>query len=384
VVGVFLIAFVIVGCGGMGGPENVSGREGERDVTVTNEETTAPEGGRSSAKTTQEPTGLDVEVVSPGKTYIPAGFGDGSLWATRPENCGGLGTCAGPGNMLLKRLDPRTGEEVAEVPLKHFFAEITEVTFGAGSVWVSSEDYLPGPVYGKKPSDVVLRIDPRTNRVVDRISVYSSSGLAFGHGSVWVTSPSYGIVSRIDPETDEVVANIEVGRGAVDIATDEGSGAVWVAGLYLSKTMSGLDSPKYSEDRKLTRIDPETNRVVAEIPIEAHSPDGGASSVAVGEGAVWTQSSDGKLYKVDPTANEVVAKVSLGDSSSHLVVYGGAVWATVQATSRTQLVRVDPSTAHVVATADLGPVDKVGYGILVAGGGYVWFVSGDRLARVAP
>jgi DNA-binding beta-propeller fold protein YncE len=81
--------------------------------------------------------------------------------------------------------------------------------------------------------DVVLRIDPRTNRVVDRFPVDPPSGLAFGHGSVWATSAGHGTLSRIDPQTGEVVAKIEVGRRAVDVAADEGSGAVWVAGLYL-------------------------------------------------------------------------------------------------------------------------------------------------------
>ena len=78
-------------------------------------------------------------------------------------------------------------------------------------------------------------------------------------------------MSRIDPQSGKVVAKIKVGRGAVDIAADESSGAVWVASSYLPKTYGGYDSPKYSEDKNLTRIDPETNRVVEEIPIEAHS-----------------------------------------------------------------------------------------------------------------
>ncbi|HET7271710.1 MAG TPA: hypothetical protein VFI90_11565 [Rubrobacter sp.] len=104
---------------------------------------------------------------------------------------------------------------------------------GAGSVWVSSGAVYPGPTGGKQPNDVVPRVDPKKNRVVDSIPVYSSSGLAFGHGSVWVTSASYGIVSRIGPESGEVVAKIEVGRGAADIAVDESSGAVWLAGLHI-------------------------------------------------------------------------------------------------------------------------------------------------------
>jgi hypothetical protein len=47
-------------------------------------------------------------------------------------------------------------------------------------------------------------------------------------------------------------------------------------------------------------------------------------------------------------------------------------------------VRVDPRTGRVVASEELGSGGKVGYGRLVAGGGYVWFGSGDGLARVAP
>jgi len=307
---------------------------------------------------------------------MPAGFGEGSLWATDL-----------PPKPLLKRLDPRTGAEEEVIPLKGFFSNITEVAVGAGSVWVSSGDYYPGPVGKRLPGDVVFRIDPETNRVVDRIPVDSPCGLAFGHGSVWATSAEHGTVSRIDPETGEVAAEIEVGRGAVDIAADERSGAVWVAGLYLPKDYGGYDSPEASEDNKLSRVDPETNRVVAEIPIGAGSPDGGAQSVAVGEGAVWAQSSDGRLFKVDPATNEVVAVVPLGDYSSHLLVSGGAVWATVQVSTATRLVRVAPRTGHVVASEDLGPTERVGFGRLVAGGGYVWFASGTgevTLARVAP
>ena len=57
----------------------------------------------------------------------------------------------------------------------------------------------------------------------------------------------------------------------MDIAADESSGAVWVASAY----------PKHSEDNNLTRLDPDTNRVVEEIPIESHSRYlGGAYDVA--------------------------------------------------------------------------------------------------------
>ena len=297
-----------------------------------------------------------------------------------------------PTSMLLKRLDPRSGKEEAAVELEGFFANITEVAFGAGSVWVSSADYYPGPEDGGgSPGDAVLKVDPGTNRVVDWISVVSPSGVAFGHGSAWVTSAGRGIVSRINPETGGVTAEIEVGR----VAVDERSGAVWVAGLHLPEDYAESLPPERSEDRKLTRVNPETNGVVTEIPIEAGSPNGGAQSVAVGDGAVWVQSVGGKLFKVDPRSDEVLAVVRLGDYSSDLAVSGGFVWATVQSRSPldvgTRLKQVDPRTVEAVGSEDLGLVQISGAGRLAADEGHVWALDasagtqeGGSLTRITP
>ena len=104
---------------------------------------------------------------------------------------------------VLLRLDPQTGEEVATIPLEDLNDVIAQVAFGAGSVWVSSGYADMGPAPKRQPGDVVFRIDPETNRVVDRIPVDPPSGLAFGHGSVWATSAGYGTVSRIDPQDQQ-------------------------------------------------------------------------------------------------------------------------------------------------------------------------------------
>ena len=340
------------------------------------------------AEPAQEPAGLDVEVVPSGGAYSPVGFGDGSLWATDvlvctdnftiPMSVSGSASassaasvqamCALPNKTLLKRLDPRTGEEVAAIPLENFPTNLPEVAFKAGSVWVSSADGF---------ADAVLKVDPETERVVDRIPVGSPTGLAFGHGSVWVTSSGSGTLSRVDPRTGEVAEEIEVGRGALDVAVDDGSETVWVA----SGSFFSMENP---EHHKLSRVDAATDRVVAQIPIAARRPEGGAQSVTVGEGAVWAQSVRGKLFVIDPATNELVAAVPLGDYSSDLAVYGGAVWATAQIYVGTRLFRVDPRTARVIASEHGPDPAEGGYGGLVAGGGYVWFGSGDGLARVAP
>ena len=393
ILGVLLLAGAIVGCGSDVGEENADGRGGERgSAPATDEATTAPGGGRPASGAARGGAGLDVEVVSPGGAYAPVGFGGGSLWATEPFTCNDTGsgsgsasspggasfpstmmmdssamaTCVTPDEMLLKRLDPRTGEEEATIPLKDFYAETPDVAVGAGSVWVSSADGF---------ADAVLRVDPETNRVVDRIPLppESPTSLAFGRGSVWVASSERDTVWRVDPSTGEVAAEIEVGLGAKDIAVDGDSGDVWVA-------FGGG-----SEYKGLSRVDPETGRVVAEVPIAAHKRYGGAWTVAVGEGAVWAQSADGgELFKVDPETNEVVAERDLGDYSDGLTVYGGAVWSVNQVTVGTRLYRMDPRTARVVASEHGPDPSEGGYGWLVAGGGYVWFQSENRLTRIAP
>ena len=53
------------------------------------------------------------------------------------------------------------------------------------------------------------------------------TAVAFGAGAVWVANTSDGTVSRIDPETYEVVKTIEVGNAPAGIAVYEGR--VWVS-----------------------------------------------------------------------------------------------------------------------------------------------------------
>jgi hypothetical protein len=332
------------------------------------------------------------EKISLGGAYLPAGFGDGSLWATDILTCDDTGVeggaCAVEAGMPIKRLDPQTGEEQAAVELEDFFANTTEVAFGAGSAWVSSADWATGPVEKRQLWHAVYRIDPDTNQVVDRIPVDSPSGVAFGHGSVWAVSAGHGTVSRIDPGNGEVAAKITVGRGAVDVAVDEGTEAVWTAGLYLPKSYDGTDAQGDPGANKLSRIDSETNQVVAEIPVRTDSPDpleGGAQNVAVGGGTVWAASVDGRLLKVDQAKDEIVAAETLGEYSSDLKVSGGSVWATVQDSGALgggeRLKQVDPRTDEVVRTRRLGPVDSGGYGRLAADGDRVWFVEGSAVSE---
>jgi len=74
---------------------------------------------------------------------------------------------------------------------------------------------------------VLAQIDPRSDTIVRTVTVGNSpSGIAFGDGSIWVSSQD-GTVIRIDPETASAQATIRVGGTPQDVAV--GFGRVWVA-----------------------------------------------------------------------------------------------------------------------------------------------------------
>src|SRR5262249_10896213 len=129
-----------------------------------------------------------------------------------------------------------------------------DVIYAAGAVW--GTDYVRG---------TVIRIDPRTNRVVRRIAVGESpSNLRYGAGAIWVGSQTGHVVFRIDPTTSGFT-KIPVDLERPD-STAVSDTAVWVT-----------DNAAHGS---VTRIDPEANTVVATIPVgkspsnPAIAPDG--------------------------------------------------------------------------------------------------------------
>jgi virginiamycin B lyase len=162
---------------------------------------------------------------------------------------------------------------VAEVAVK---PRSTAAAAGFGAVWVSNTGEPKS-----KENGSVQRVDPNTNAVVAAIEVRGQPRfLAVGEGAVWVLNQADGTVSRIDPESNKVAATIEagvVGPGG-DIAA--GEGGVWVRG---DKVL-------------LVKIDPKTNKVVKRF-----GPAQGSGAVRAGGGRVWVSAHDtNKVWALDP------------------------------------------------------------------------------------
>jgi YVTN family beta-propeller protein len=181
------------------------------------------------------------------------------------------------------------------------------LAFGAGSLWVSS----PAAKRGQGP-DLVLRYDNRTARVADRIRVGATPIFTtFGFGKLWVSNYDGDSVSVITPGR-RTAKTIPLGDGPLGIAS--GEGAVWVV-LY--------------GERRLLRLDPLTGKVAARIPV-----GDGPLSVAAAEGSVWvTNREDGTVTQVDPDTNRVRRTIDVQMPPYGVAASGGKAWVTIQASA---------------------------------------------------
>ena len=133
-----------------------------------------------------------------------------------------------------------------------------DIAFGLDSLWLVDSE-----------TNSLLELDPDLIRLERPHTVGADPrSVAVAGDSVWITNYGDDTVKRLvfPPQgSTPTIIDIDVGDGPVDVAV--GEGAVWVVN-QLSRTVS--------------RIDPETNEVVATIPI-GNEPQ----RIAAGEGFVW-------------------------------------------------------------------------------------------------
>jgi len=230
---------------------------------------------------------------------------------------------------------------------------------GAGNMTVAN-----GMLWVLADAGTVVRVDPRTNRVVGKpLRVPADAeAIAAGERALWVTrvapgdlgAPGDDAVTRIDPASGRTVATIRVRRAPLDVAATPT--AVWV-------TNSSGDS--------VARIDPHTNRPAGRPVVTGASPQ----SLAVGGGSLWVANHDaGTVTRIDQASGKVVADIPV-PSEPHRVAYGaGAAW--VGNWHDNSVSRIDPATNRVVGSPI--PIGAHHAGNLVAGAGGVWVTSDYR------
>jgi YVTN family beta-propeller protein len=210
---------------------------------------------------------------------------------------------------------------------------------------------VAGVLAGRRDAPVVGPLPSRATIPVGR----QPTTVVIGQGAVWVANKLDNSLSRIDPQTNRVVATIAASDGVADLAV--GRDGVWTGG-----DRRGV--------ARVVRIDSRTNRVVATVPI-THQPSG----LAVTDDAVWVTSFvGGTLWRIDPQSNTVTATVPIGGRPVQVAADDRAVW--VACPQDNLVVRIDPQTNQEVASLRVAQPQDVALGF-----GAVW-VSSERSGTV--
>jgi hypothetical protein len=231
----------------------------------------------------------------------------------------------------------------------------------------------------------IERLDPRTLRVTATLNLPPSAtlvtsgrltpirGLAASAAgdAIWVSvANAAGGLVRIDAASARVVAALPV--AAVGPAAVSAAG-VWVV-CCGGETFLGPS--------RLIRVNPATNRVVAQVLLPG-LPD----AVGVGSSGVWVRAAAGPVWRIDPATNRVVAEVAiphgLNGTRGSVLVGRDAVWVSDPA-SRT-VVRIDPHSNRVAGRAEVGgsPLAATADGTVLAASGGRVLGLGRRTVRSA-
>ncbi|HJP65635.1 MAG TPA: hypothetical protein VKA30_04945, partial [Actinomycetota bacterium] len=164
--------------------------------------------------------------------------------------------------LSLLRIDPRTNRVIARISLS---AVPDGVAVGDGLVWVRHNGVVAS----------VTRVDPGTNRAAGTIQLPAGAdGMAVGGGSVWVTDTTNDTLIKLDPATMSTSDTIDVGRSPQAVAVDD-AGDVWVYN---------------TGDSTVSKVDGGTGTVVVVIEIPRRAPDETSAprrGLAVGFGSLW-------------------------------------------------------------------------------------------------
>jgi streptogramin lyase len=227
--------------------------------------------------------------------------------------------------------------------------------------WVNAADAI---FVAGKSKGIVARVDAKANKVLDPIPDLKQpcSGTLVAFGSLWIPECGAQKVTRFDTKANKVTAAIATGAANVTMALASSSDSVWM--LVDSKTT-------------LARIDPEQNKVVAELRLPA-----ACNSIAFGENSLWvTCPSETRLLRINPATNLVEKRIDVSAGARSVAFGASSVWVLSEKEGKVD--RIDPKTNKVVKTIDLA-VPNAG-GNLAFGAGFLWVTqTGFPLTRIDP
>jgi len=297
----------------------------------------------------------------------PTGYDIGSVWAINQQE------------QLLVKFDPDTNTLLAQVGLSGMLGPITG---GEGSVWVAQN---------MGDQTILLRINPRSLAIEANIPIEQGrvNAMVVGLGSVWlgieeevgerepgdITLP--GGLLRVDPTSNSVADYFRREAHPTDLVIYDN--AVWA--------LSQLDVVSIFE-----RYDPAAAewQTLPEPPQDPTSADPASvyrfTKFALTEGGIWCISMDGTshlLYRLDPSTAKLVHTFNMGDGEgdlpADLEAQPGSLWVSLM---NGKVQRIDPLSGAVLSSFE----HAAGYSRLFIAAGQLWVdnPTGAELYRLNP
>lgn len=249
------------------------------------------------------------------------------------------------------RIDPKTNRVVEDIRVGR---EPSGIVATHGAVWVANEQ-----------DRTLTRFDTRTHHE-DTIGGLRGVGFVTSdqHGNIYASGWDYPYVWLIDPKSVERVATFRVRSRAVGMAV--GGGSLWV----VDRLVNGVTRIDLARPRKLGFV-----RVGADPLV-----------TVFGYGALWVANSDDGTVSVIrpgiPKAQTIpVLSKPFGIASGY-----GSIW--VGSYGFSTVVRIDPELRRVVKKISVAPpgYNESGLYNVAAGAGGIWAVNAETndIARIDP
>jgi virginiamycin B lyase len=262
---------------------------------------------------------------------------------------------------VKKAVAPAAGVKTpgVRIPFANIKAEV-EIPAAAKPAWV----FFAESIFVPNAKDGLDKIDPKTGKIGDPVAGIAKpcAGMASGFTSLWIPSCADGSLVRLDAKTLKQTAKIAAGVAGVAQAIAASTDSVWL--LTDTKTT-------------LSRIDPDRNEVVAELRVPA-----GCNNLTFGETALWLVcAAENKIYRIDPATNLVANQIEVSAQPQALALGEGSVWVLCRKDGKVE--RIDPKTNKVTKTIELGVPGAEGT-IAVGEGSVWVTMTGFPLARISP
>ena len=229
--------------------------------------------------------------------------GEGAVWVLNTQD------------ETVLRIDPKTKAVTGRLKTR---GVPTDVAAGEGAVWVGN-----GGGHNGNFTVSISRIDPTTSTITRTVKLpnrtagsniepslnWGFPNIAVGNGGVWARNPD-NTISRLDPETGKLVATIDVDA---------------------DKIAAGREGVWFLEGSVVSQIDPRTNRTGQTISIGSE----GTAAIAVGAGSIWvTAEQQGAVWRIEPGPRPETRSIDVGAGVTYIAFGAGAVWAANTSTAR--------------------------------------------------